>query len=330
LRFNRLKPYSSYVVESTSKLPPLLVIVGPTASGKSRLAVEVAEAVDGEIVSADAFAVYRGLDIGTDKPDQETRRRVRHHLVDVADPGERFSAGDFAAAASGAIDEIRSRGRTPIVAGGTHFYVRALLLGLFPSPPHDSELRRRLVDGWDRDPAAVYRELEAIDPAAAAQVGPRDRQRILRALEVFDLTGVPISEHWRQHREDARYHHLMAAPERPRDLLYAKIDARVDRMFSLGLEEEVNRILASGVHRNAHAMKAIGYRQVTEMLEGRWDRPTAIDKTKQASRKLAKRQLTWLRSLREGALHWVRPAEEGGTRELTRLWTHHRAESGRR
>jgi len=318
------------VVAENSKLPPLLVVVGPTASGKSRLAVEVAEAVKGEIVSADAFAVYRGMDIGTDKPDPETRRRVRHHLVDVADPSERFSAGNFAAAANAAIDRIRSRGGTPIVAGGTHFYVRALLLGLFPAPPHDPELRQRLVAQWDRNSEAVFRDLQAIDPPAAARIGPADRQRILRALEVFALTGVPISEHWEEHRECSKYDFMMAAPQRPRDALHAKIEERVDCMFSHGLEEEVNRILVSGVPRDAHAMKAIGYRQVIEMLEGRWDRPTAIDKTKQASRKLAKRQLTWLRSLREGELHWVRPAEEGGARELTGLWTQHLAESGKR
>jgi tRNA dimethylallyltransferase len=315
------------MIAANPNLAPLLVIVGATASGKSRLAVEVAEAIDGEIVSADAFAVYRGMDIGTDKPDPETRRRVRHHLVDVIDPGERFSAGEFAAAADAAIEEIRSRGRCAIVAGGTLFYVRALLLGLFPSPPHDPDLRRRLVARWDRDRDALVRDLERIDPAAAAKFGPADRQRILRALEVYELTGVPVSEHWEQHRETPKHQPLMVVPRRTRDELYARIDARVERMFSIGLEEEVNRILASGVRREAHALKAIGYRQVVEMLEGRWDRPTAITRTKQASRKLAKRQLTWLRSLREARLHRVRPAEDGGAHELIGLWTRHTAES---
>jgi tRNA dimethylallyltransferase len=304
-------------------LDPLLVIAGPTASGKTLLAVEVAEALDGEIVSADSFAVYRGLDIGTDKPDLETRRRVRHHLIDIADPGERFSAGAFADAAAAAIRDIRSRGLTPIVAGGTHFYIRALLLGLFPSPPHDSALRARLVASWDADPNELFDRLQRVDPAGAERIGRHDRQRILRALEIYELTGVPITDHWRSHDQGLRYRAVLACPERSRDELYAKIETRVDGMFSSGLEEEVSRLLASGVARDAHSLKAIGYRQVVEMLDGRWDRPTAVDQTKQASRKLAKRQLTWLRSLREGTPHWVPPAEQGGTEAVIALWSHH-------
>ena len=308
----------------TSNLQPLLVIVGPTASGKTRLAIEASEALGGEIVSADAFAVYRGLDIGTDKPDAEARRRVRHHLIDVAAPTERFSAGDFARDAGVAIEDIRSRGLTPILAGGSHFYVRALLLGLFPSPPRDAKIRARLVAAWRRDPATLVRTLQEIDPDAAARIDSRDRQRIVRALEVHELTSVPISEHWKRSRQSPRYRPVIVAPERPREELYARIDARVDHMFRSGLEEEVNQLLVSGVPRDAHALKAIGYRQVLEMLQGSWDRPTTVARTKQASRRLAKRQLTWLRSLREGSLRWVQPADCGGTESLLAVWHHHR------
>ena len=304
-------------------LQPLLVIVGPTASGKTRLAVEVAEALSGEIVSADAFAIYRGMDIGTDKPDLDTRSRIRHHLIDVAEPDQRFSAGDFVTAATAAIDDIRIRGAVPIISGGTHFYVRALLLGLFPSPPHDPELRATLDDNWEHDPAAVVSELASVDPVAADKIGARDRQRILRALEVFRLTGTPISEHWKRDRQSPRFRPLMAAPRRSREDLYARIDVRVDNMFSSGLEEEVRRILASGVPRDAHALKAIGYRQVVAMLHGQYDRNTAIEHTKRASRQFAKRQLTWLRSLREGALHWVGGAEDGGAEAVISQWTQH-------
>ncbi len=304
-------------------LQPLLVIVGPTASGKTRLAVETAEALSGEIISADAFAVYRGMDIGTDKPDLETRSRVRHHVVDVADPDQRFSAGDFVTAATAAIDDIRSRGAVPIVSGGTHFYVRALLLGLFQSPPHDPELRANLEADWNDDPVAVFSELESLDPVTAHKVGARDRQRILRALEVYRLTGTPISEHWNRDRQSPRFRPLMAAPRRSRKELYARIDGRVDYMFSSGLEEEVRRILALGVPREAHALKAIGYRQVVAMLGGQHDRLTAIEHTKRASRQFAKRQLTWLRSAREGALHWVGGAEDGGTEAVISQWTQH-------
>jgi tRNA dimethylallyltransferase len=296
------------------------VIVGPTGSGKSALALEVAEAIGGEIISADAFAVYRGLDIGTDKPSIEARRRVRHHLLDVADPHQHFSAGHFVAAATAAIDDIRSRGAVPMVTGGTHFYVRALLLGLFESPPGDASLRARLAAEWDADPAGTADRLRAVDPAAAARIGAFDRQRVLRALEVWELTGVPISEHWQHHRSQLTYRALLAAPHRERRDLYARIDVRVVDMFSRGLEEEVTRILASGVPPSAHALKAIGYAQVVQMLAGDGDRPNAIEQTKQASRRLAKRQLTWLRSLREGALEWVAPVEQGGAASVVAKW----------
>jgi tRNA dimethylallyltransferase len=316
------------VCAEARELEPLLVIAGPTASGKTRLAVEAAEALDGEIVSADAFAVYRGLDIGTDKPDLETRRRVRHHLIDIADPSDRFSAGAFAEAAAEAIDDIRNRGLLPIVAGGTHFYIRALLLGLFPSPPHDTAIRAELETSWDRDAGEVFERLLSVDPDGADRIGRNDRQRILRALEVYELTGVPVSEHWQSHDQRPRYRALVACPERPRDDLYARIGARVDSMFESGLEEEVSRLLASGVARDAHSLKAIGYRQVVELLDGHCDRPDAIERTKQASRKLAKRQLTWLRSLREGTPYWVPPAEQGGTEAVIALWGSHIRGSG--
>jgi tRNA dimethylallyltransferase len=299
----------------------LLLVVGPTASGKSRLGLEIAEALGGEIISADAFAVYRGLDIGTDKPDAEARRRVRHHLIDIADATEVFSAGRFARAAGAAITDIRSRGITPIVVGGTHFWIRALLLGLFESPPRDPETVARLAAEWDHDPAATFDRLGEIDPVATAKISPHDRQRILRALEVYEATGRPISEHWSAHRRSRGTDAFLIAPERPRAELYAKIDTRVDIMFASGLREEVRRILASGVPRDAHALKAIGYRQLVEHLNGQIDLESAIGNTKAASRKLAKRQLTWLRSLTEGTLRWIPPAEAGGTEHAVRLWS---------
>lgn len=317
------------MVDRGSSAPPLLVIAGPTASGKSALALEVAERIGGEIVSADAFAVYRGMDIGTDKPDREARRRVCHHLIDIADPHERFSAGQFVAAADAAIEDIRRRGGVPVLAGGTHFYIRALLRGLFPSPPHDAALRARLEAGWRDDPAAMADRLREVDPVSAGRIAAADRQRVLRALEVWELTGIAISEHWRRHRSERRYKALVAAPARDRADLYARIHLRVDTMFSIGLEEEVTHILASGVPSTAHALKAIGYAQVVELLAGRCDRETAVDQTKQASRQLAKRQLTWLRSLRDERLVWVEPVERGGATEIVARWTDHIGETSR-
>ena len=306
--------------------PPLLVILGPTASGKTSLGLEVAETLGGEIISADAFAVYRGLDIGTDKPSLEARRRVRHHLVDVADPLTRFSAGAFADLASAAIDDITHRGLMPVVVGGTHFYIRALLEGLFPSPPRDSATGARLAEEWRQDPSDVFQRLQKADDEAARRIGPKDRQRVLRALEVFELTAEPLTSHWKRHQAPPNFAPLLVAPQRSRGELYARIDARVELLFANGLVEEVERILASSVPVDAHALRAIGYRQVVELLQGSCDLKAAIENTKRSSRKFAKRQFTWLRGLREGTLHWVPPVEDGGAAAVTRLWKMHTEE----
>jgi len=309
--------------------PPLLIVAGPTGSGKSRLALEVALSLGGEIVSADAFAVYRGLDIGTDKPPLQWRRRVPHHLIDVADPTERYSAGRFATQATDVIEAIRSRGRLPIVAGGTHFYIRALVFGLFPEPPRDPRLRSRLDEEWDRDPAATYSRLRTIDPESAARIGSKDRQRILRALEVFEAGGRSLTEHWKEHERRPRFRALLTIPERDRQDLYARIDRRVETMFSSGFEAEVEALIAGGVPRTAHAFKAIGYREVVASLDGRWDLMEAKRRTKLASRHLAKRQLTWLRHSSEGRVAWVPPPEEGGAGAIAALWRHHLGEGTR-
>jgi tRNA dimethylallyltransferase len=299
------------------------VIAGPTASGKSRLAMEVAERLGGEIVSADAFAVYRGMDIGTDKPSREDRERIPHHLIDILDPGETFSAGAFADAAAIAVAEIEGRGNTAVIAGGTHFWIRALVVGLFPSPPRDPDVGADLAARWEADPASVFRSLEGIDPESARRIGPHDRQRILRALEVFEITGEPMTSHWRRQRSGARFDPLFVAPNLARQALYAKIDARADRIFADGLVGEVQRILASGVPHDAHALKAIGYREVVDLLQQKCDLATAIENTKKSSRHFAKRQLTWLRRLREGTVSWVAPAGDGGAPEVIDLWQQH-------
>lgn len=307
--------------------PRLLVIVGPTGSGKSRLALEVADRIDGEVVSADAFAVYRGMDIGTDKPSPQDRRRVVHHLLDVADPCRRFSAGDFVRRADQAIEMITKKGRTVVIAGGTHFYLRALLLGLFPSPPKDPEVRRRLEEAWRLDPDQLRRRLTEVDPVSADRIQSADRQRILRALEVYEISGLPLSEHWKRHDQGPRYPSLLAAPQRARDELYVRIGKRVEAMFSAGLVEEVQALLASGVPADSHAMKAIGYREAAQVLCGEIGLAEAKERTVVATRHLAKRQLTWLRHLREGPLHSVRPWEHDGCEELLTIWN--RNERGR-
>lgn len=304
------------------------MVAGPTASGKSALGLAAAEALGGEIVSADAFAVYRGLDIGTDKPRPEDRRRIRHHLVDIVEPTARFSAGDFGRAADAAIADISARDATAVVAGGTHFYLRALLFGLFDGPPRDPTVRARLQQEWEMDPGALRQQLQEIDPASAERIAARDQQRILRALEVFELTGVPLTTHWQRQRQQLRYRPLLTAPRRDRTDLYARIEARVDMMFSEGLVDEVRGLLSAGVPPRAHAFKAIGYGEVVGYVRGHWDLDTAVARTKHASRLLAKRQLSWLRHLREGHLHWVAPVEAGGTKDLIHLWHRHLEEGG--
>lgn len=284
--------------------PPLIVVTGPTGVGKTGLGVELASELGGEVVSADAFAVYRGLDIGTDKPDTAARARVRHHLIDVADPRESYSAGRFIREAEAAIDEAQARGRWPLVVGGTMFYVRALRYGLFSEPPKDAALRAALEAEWERDPVAVRKRLESLDPAAARRSAPGDRQRTLRALEVCLVAGKTISGLWAASENSAeRYDTVMVALIRPRAELRARIQLRVERMFSAGLVEEVQRLLGDGVPPDSHAFKAIGYRQALGVVQGAWSVAEARDATAVATCRLAKRQMTWLRS--EPQVMWL-------------------------
>ena len=282
----------------------LLVVVGPTASGKTELAAALAERLGGEVVSADAFAVYRGLDIGTAKPDRATRSRVPHHLIDVADPRERYSAGMFVRDADTTIAEIRHRGRLPVVAGGTHFYVRALLYGLFPEPPKDPRLRQLLEADWAADPLAVRARLAALDPDSVLRIASADRQRTLRALEVCILSGRPMTALWREHPVGAPRHGFLMLGLRPRrEELHARIGQRVEAMFAAGLLREVAGLLADGLSPQAHALKAIGYRESCQVLAGVLTEETAVERAKAATRQLAKRQMTWLRG--ERGVEWL-------------------------
>jgi tRNA dimethylallyltransferase len=288
----------------------LIVIVGPTASGKTVLAVELAERVRGEVVSADAFAVYRGLDLGTAKPDPAmVAARVQHHLLDIADPRERYSAGRFVRDADAAIASIRSRGRIAVVVGGTNFYVRALLHGLFNEPRKDEALRRQLEHAWAANPLAVRTQLVALDPDAAQRIAAGDKQRTLRALEVFHTTGTPMTELWRQSPPARRYAALMLGVRRARTELRARIETRVERMFAAGLVDEVCRLLQDGVPPTAHALKAIGYRECVALLAGEMTEPEAVARTIVATRQLSKRQSSWLRSERE--VEWLAGSGDG-------------------
>jgi tRNA dimethylallyltransferase len=289
--------------------PTLLVVFGPTAAGKTDVAHEVALRRSGEIVSADAFAVYRGLDVGTAKPSPTRRAEVPYHLIDVAEPEEPFSAGRWAAEARRAIDAVSSRGRLPIVCGGTGFYISALLDGLPAGEARDPDLRAGL-EAWGRrrgNPAA-HAFLERNDPAAAARISPANLRYVLRALEIVLTTGSRASERriapdsWR-----SRYRVVKVSVEPERRNLYARIENRVRRMIDGGWDEEVRRLLAAGHSLGSNAFRAIGYRELGEWISGRAEREDTEREIVAATKRLARRQLTWFARERD-ALR-VDPAE---------------------
>lgn len=286
--------------------PPVVTILGPTATGKTALGIALAEALPegGEIINADALQVYRGLDIGTAKPTPEERARVPHHLVDILDPAERYSAGQFARLAREAIADIRSRGRRPIVVGGSGLYLRALLEGISPVPRGNPEVRARLRRRLDDEGLdALRRELEYTDPATAGRLDPGDTQRILRALEVAEVSGVPLSE-WlaRQPYGENRLDAVRVGLTLPRSLLYDAIEQRVVRMMENGWVDEVARLLDRGLSPSAPAFQAIGYRQLARHLREGTPLDEETVKIVRATRRYAKRQSTWFR--KEPGIHW--------------------------
>lgn len=286
--------------------PHLTVIAGPTASGKSALALELAEAWDAELVSADSQQVYRHFDLGTAKPTDEELRRVPHHLVSVVEPFESFDAGRFQTLADEAIAGITSRGKRVIVVGGTGLYLRILLHGVVPAPPSDADLRARLeAEAEAIGNAAMHARLASVDPASAARLHPADRLRVVRALELFEQTGRPPSELYAEHRfAEARYPFTLWVLEPPRDALYAAINARAQAMFEGGLVEEVAQLVQRGF-REASPMRSVGYAQALDVLEGRLTREAGLAAMQQATRQYAKRQLTWFR--KEQAARFLSP-----------------------
>ncbi|MGE0582302.1 MAG: tRNA (adenosine(37)-N6)-dimethylallyltransferase MiaA [Steroidobacteraceae bacterium] len=306
---------------------PVIVLTGPTGVGKSDWALELAETLPIEIVSCDSAQVFRGLDIGTAKPDAATRARVPHHLLDLRDPAESYSAGEFVADAGAALRAIHARGRLPVVVGGTMLYLRALLQGMAPLPAARADIRagldaRAAREGWP----ALHAELAGHDPVAAARIHANDRQRIQRALEVYYATGSPISA-WQARTEGVAHQfefHAWALVPADRAALHARIAQRFEAMMAAGLLDEVRGLYARTDLTPLHpAIRAVGYRQLWQHLAGDCDLETATARAIAATRQLAKRQLTWLKSSLSLEIiePFAPPARAGWHARVRAAWT---------
>jgi tRNA dimethylallyltransferase len=286
----------------------VIIIAGPTCVGKTEVAMTLAEPLRGQIVSADAMQVYRHMDIGTAKPTQQEQARVRHYLIDVVDPDEPFSAARFKAAAEAVIAELHEKGHPVFVVGGTGLYIKALTQGLFRVQEGNGALRERLrAEAKDLGSSVLHQRLQDVDPEGAARIHPHDAYRIVRALEVLELTGKPLSEHHSAHGfSDDPYQVLKIGLFLDREMLYQRINQRVDRMLEAGFLKEVKGLLSLGYSPKLKSMKSIGYRHVAEYLEGHvtWDE--TVGRFKRDTRRYAKRQMAWFRA--DPEIHWLQPS----------------------
>ena len=291
----------------------LIAIVGPTAAGKTAVAVDLARRLGGEIIGADSRQVYRHMDVGTAKPAPAEQAAARHHLIDVVDPDEPFSLGRLLELARAALEDSWSRGRQPLLAGGTGQYVWALLEGWrVPRVPPQAELRRALED---RPPASLLEELRRIDPEAERYIDPRNIRRMVRALEVYRATGRPFS-YWRT-KDTPEFESLVVGLRLPRDELYARIDRRVDAMVAGGLEDEVRQLLALGYSPELPSLSGIGYREMCEYIAGETELPAAVSRIKTGTHRLARHQNSWFKA-GDMRIHWIEVGETAGE-EASRL-----------
>ncbi len=283
---------------------PLVAVVGPTGSGKSDLALRIAAAFPGEIVNCDSLQLYRYLDIGTAKTPLQERRGIPHHLFDILDPDQVYTAGEYARAGRPLLARIASAGRLPVVVGGTGFYLRALLEGLFPGPARDDRLRARLVSREVRHPGWLHRTLGRFDPGSAARIQAADVQKLTRALEVLLLTRRPLSA-WFEKRPEplAGFRVLKLGLDPPRQALYARLEERTEAMFAGGLIDEVRGVLERGFPQSSKALEAVGYRQALQVLRSEFSVNDAVELTKRNTRQYAKRQWTWFR--RDPEVIWL-------------------------
>ncbi len=283
----------------------IVVITGPTAVGKTDAAIELALRFNGEIISADSMQIYRHMDIGTAKPDAVQRSRVVHHMIDIADPDALFDAQQFSSLARKFIADICERRKLPFVVGGTGLYIKALLQGLFEALPRDSNIRSRLkADAMRIGPSGLHERLKSVDPDAAQKIHSNDASRIIRALEIFELTGKPISRHHQEHHfGNSFYRALKIGLKMDRDLLYRRIDERVDAMAAAGLLEEARRLFEKGYSPDLNSMQSIGYRHMADFIQGKMDWKQTLVLLKRDTRRFAKRQMTWFGADRE--IRWL-------------------------
>ncbi|WP_297445958.1 tRNA (adenosine(37)-N6)-dimethylallyltransferase MiaA [Desulfurobacterium sp.] len=279
---------------------PLIVITGPTAAGKTDFSIKLAKAIGGEIISADSMQVYRELDIGTDKISRDKMDGIPHYLIDVLRPDEYFSVADFVREADKAIREIRSKGKFPLIVGGTGFYIRALLFGLSPVPSADEKVRKKLSKFSTEE---LYSRLKKIDPEYALKIHSTDRKRIVRALEVYELTGKPLSSF--KLPEKPRYDFYGYFLYRNRDELYRRINDRVDSQIERGLIEEAKKLLSYG--KDITAFQALGYKEMLPYIEGKVSLEEAVRNLKRRTRQFAKRQFTWFK--KEKGFKWINLSE---------------------
>lgn len=300
------------------KRKPLICIVGPTASGKTALSLALAEILDGEIVSADSMQIYKSMDIGTAKPDMEERRGIVHHMMDIVEPWETYSVARYVNEASKVIDAIHARGKMPIVVGGTGLYIDSLLRGMdFAAQPGDEEYRKSLeVLAGNEGCAKLLEMLREVDPEQAEKLHENDIKRIIRALEVYHVTGECISEHNRKTKDYQKKYDacIIGITYRDREVLYNRINMRVDKMLEDGILDELRALLSSGVDKTVTAFQAIGYKELMPYIEGKCTLSEASESLKQATRRYAKRQLTWFR--RNPDINWIYADEMENFSEL--------------
>ena len=304
--------------------PPLIIITGPTAAGKSALALQLALELGGEIVSADSMQVYRLLDIGTAKPPAADRAKVPHHLVDFVDPDESYNVGRYLGDVDTTLRDLDARDVVPVVCGGTALYLKALVWGLVPGPERDPEVRSRLESRWDGGEAhLLWQELRQADPALAGRLHPHDRSRIIRGLEVHLVAGRPLSDIQGEHRfAEQRRDALWIGAQVDRAELYRRIDRRVEQMLAAGWVAEVQEVLGRGYGVDIPPLQAIGYRQICAYLRGGGELPDLVSEIQVQTRRFAKRQLTWFRRL---PLHWHPTADIDGILARTRKYLQSRS-----